>query len=208
MKSNVLIEALVRVRFLVLMLGIASLAACQSQVIQQESSLSAAGFVVHIANTADRQAMLQRLPPNRFVLRGTEWRYPLCLRRSRLRLLICRITAGVPSIRVGSTARFGPRAANGGPGLLRRLVELGCVGPVGSIGSDIRTRGRGLVAARAAAGGHASGQTPHPGQRGSSPARRNNITPSAQGIIHGTAGIPATKPRSVYQGLEGPDRSG
>ncbi len=70
MKSNVLIEALVRVRFLVLMLGIASLAACQSQVIQQESSLSAAGFVVHIANTADRQAMLQRLPPNRFVLRG------------------------------------------------------------------------------------------------------------------------------------------
>jgi hypothetical protein len=47
------------------------LTACQSQgeLIQQESDLSAAGFVVHIANTAVRQAMLNRLPANQFVLR-------------------------------------------------------------------------------------------------------------------------------------------
>jgi hypothetical protein len=37
--------------------------------IQQESDLAAAGFVVHIANTAERQAMLNRLPANQFVLR-------------------------------------------------------------------------------------------------------------------------------------------
>jgi len=48
-----------------------ALAACQtqSQVAQQENTLAAAGFQVRIANTADRQAMLNRLPPNRFVLR-------------------------------------------------------------------------------------------------------------------------------------------
>jgi hypothetical protein len=47
------------------------LAACQSQgdLIQQENSLAAAGFAVRIANTAERQAMLNRLPPNQFVRR-------------------------------------------------------------------------------------------------------------------------------------------
>jgi hypothetical protein len=47
------------------------LAACQTQgaLIQQESDLGAAGFTVRIANTAERQAMLNRLPPNRFVVR-------------------------------------------------------------------------------------------------------------------------------------------
>jgi hypothetical protein len=47
------------------------LAACQTQgdVIQQENTLAAAGFQVHIANTAARQAMLNRLPPNQFVVR-------------------------------------------------------------------------------------------------------------------------------------------
>jgi hypothetical protein len=47
------------------------LAACQSQgdVIQQENTLAAAGFEVRIANTAERQAMLNRLPPNQFVAR-------------------------------------------------------------------------------------------------------------------------------------------
>jgi hypothetical protein len=54
-----------------LMLACGGLAACQSQgeVPQQENTLAAAGFVVQIANTAERQAMLQRLPPNRFVAR-------------------------------------------------------------------------------------------------------------------------------------------
>jgi hypothetical protein len=47
------------------------LTACQSQgdLIQQENTLSAAGFQVNIANTAARQAMLNRLPPNQFVAR-------------------------------------------------------------------------------------------------------------------------------------------
>ena len=55
----------------VVMLACGGLAGCQTQgeVAQQENSLAAAGFVVQIANTADRQAMLQRLPPNRFVVR-------------------------------------------------------------------------------------------------------------------------------------------
>jgi hypothetical protein len=48
------------------------LTACQTQgdLIQQESDLAAAGFVVHIANTAEREAMLNRLPANQFVLRS------------------------------------------------------------------------------------------------------------------------------------------
>jgi len=55
-----------------LVLGACVLAACQSQqVLQQESGLEAAGFTVRIANTAERQAMLNRLPANRFVQRGT-----------------------------------------------------------------------------------------------------------------------------------------
>jgi hypothetical protein len=47
------------------------LTACQTQggLVQQESDLAAAGFVVQIANTAARQAMLNRLPANRFVVR-------------------------------------------------------------------------------------------------------------------------------------------
>jgi hypothetical protein len=47
------------------------LAACQTQgdLVQQENTLAAAGFEVRIANTAERQAMLNRLPPNRFVVR-------------------------------------------------------------------------------------------------------------------------------------------
>ena len=49
-----------------------ALTACQTQgeLIQQESNLASAGFVVHIANTAERQAMLNRLPANQFVLRS------------------------------------------------------------------------------------------------------------------------------------------
>ena len=46
------------------------LAGCQSSaVLQQENDLSAAGFSVRIADTAERQAMLNRLPANQFVQR-------------------------------------------------------------------------------------------------------------------------------------------
>jgi hypothetical protein len=46
------------------------LAACQStQVLQQEDDLTAAGFSVRIADTAERQAMMNRLPVNQFVQR-------------------------------------------------------------------------------------------------------------------------------------------
>jgi hypothetical protein len=46
------------------------LAGCRStQVLQQEDDLSAAGFSVRIADTAERLDMLNRLPPNQFVQR-------------------------------------------------------------------------------------------------------------------------------------------
>jgi hypothetical protein len=41
----------------------------QSQLVQQENDLAAAGFQVHIADTAARQTMMNRLPPNQFVVR-------------------------------------------------------------------------------------------------------------------------------------------
>lgn len=51
---------------------LAVLAACQTQqqaVTQREDNLAAAGFIVRPANTPERQAMLRRLPPHRFVQR-------------------------------------------------------------------------------------------------------------------------------------------
>lgn len=54
------------------LLGAALLAACQSQqqlVSEKEDRLAAAGFVVKLANTPQRQAMLARLPANKFVMR-------------------------------------------------------------------------------------------------------------------------------------------
>ena len=48
------------------------LTACQTQqqiVAQREDNLAAAGFIVRPANTPDRQAMLHRLPPHKFVQR-------------------------------------------------------------------------------------------------------------------------------------------
>jgi hypothetical protein len=54
------------------LLGIGALAACQTQqqiVSQHEDNLAAAGFVVSPANTPERQAMLKRLPPHKFVQR-------------------------------------------------------------------------------------------------------------------------------------------
>jgi hypothetical protein len=53
------------------LLGLGALGGCQTQgqLVQQENDLAAAGFQVQIANTAARQAMLNRLPPNQFVAR-------------------------------------------------------------------------------------------------------------------------------------------
>jgi hypothetical protein len=56
--------------FVALALLIVVLAGCQStRVLQQEDDLSAAGFSVRIADTAERQEMLNRLPANQFVQR-------------------------------------------------------------------------------------------------------------------------------------------
>jgi hypothetical protein len=55
-----------------LLLGACGLTACQTQqqqVQQREDLLSAAGFIVRPANTPERQAMLNRLPPHKFVQR-------------------------------------------------------------------------------------------------------------------------------------------
>jgi hypothetical protein len=54
----------------VLQLGL--LTACQTQqqiVTQREDNLAAAGFIVRPANTPERQVMLHRLPPHKFVQR-------------------------------------------------------------------------------------------------------------------------------------------
>jgi hypothetical protein len=51
---------------------IATLAACQTPqqvVVQHEDNLAAAGFIIRLANTPERKAMLSRLPPNKFVKR-------------------------------------------------------------------------------------------------------------------------------------------
>lgn len=57
-------------KLVALSLLVAVLAACQStQVLQQEDDLGAAGFTVRIADTAERQDMMNRLPPNQFVQR-------------------------------------------------------------------------------------------------------------------------------------------
>jgi hypothetical protein len=48
------------------------LTACESQqqmITEHEDKLSAAGFVIKPANTPERQAMLTRLPPHKFVMR-------------------------------------------------------------------------------------------------------------------------------------------
>jgi hypothetical protein len=57
---------------LALLLSVGLLSACQTpqqRVMQHEDNLSAAGFIVKPANTPERQAMLQRLPPHKFVQR-------------------------------------------------------------------------------------------------------------------------------------------
>jgi hypothetical protein len=55
-----------------LALGAGSLTGCvsqQQQVEHREDLLAAAGFIVRPANTPERQAMLNRLPPHKFVQR-------------------------------------------------------------------------------------------------------------------------------------------
>jgi hypothetical protein len=51
--------------------AIVELPGCQSEsgLASQENDLAAAGFEVKIANTAERLVMLDRLPPNQFVVR-------------------------------------------------------------------------------------------------------------------------------------------
>jgi hypothetical protein len=52
----------------------ALLGACQTQqqlISRHEDSLSAAGFLVKPANTPERQAMLKKLPPNKFIQRNS-----------------------------------------------------------------------------------------------------------------------------------------
>jgi len=56
----------------VLVLAVAAVSGCQTQqqlVTQHEDNLAAAGFLVRPANTPERQAMLQRLPPHKFIQR-------------------------------------------------------------------------------------------------------------------------------------------
>ena len=60
------------VKMLGVLLGVGLLAACQTpqeKVVQHEDNLAAAGFIVRPANTPERQAMLNRLPPHKFVQR-------------------------------------------------------------------------------------------------------------------------------------------
>ncbi len=56
-----------------LLLSVGALTACATErqiVSQREDQLAAAGFVVRAANTPEREAMLQRLPPHRFLMRA------------------------------------------------------------------------------------------------------------------------------------------
>jgi hypothetical protein len=56
----------------ILLLGLGALTACLSphaRVERHEDNLAAAGFIVRPANTPERQAMLKRLPANRFIRR-------------------------------------------------------------------------------------------------------------------------------------------
>jgi hypothetical protein len=68
MRPNVL-----RLAAVATMLMSAALAACVSQqqrISKQEDDLAAAGFVMKPANTPERQQMIARLPPNKFVQRN------------------------------------------------------------------------------------------------------------------------------------------
>jgi len=54
------------------LLVVTALGACETQqqrITEREDKLAAAGFIIKPANTPERQAMLARLPPHRFVMR-------------------------------------------------------------------------------------------------------------------------------------------
>lgn len=60
------------VMLMISLLGVADLTGCMAArqtVTQKEDNLAAAGFILHPANTPERQAMLNRLPPHTFVKR-------------------------------------------------------------------------------------------------------------------------------------------
>jgi hypothetical protein len=75
MNSNSIPRAVLQRSFrfaavIALVLGIGALSACESQrVAQREDNLAAAGFLLRPADTPEKQAMLKRLPPHRFVQR-------------------------------------------------------------------------------------------------------------------------------------------
>lgn len=77
MESNRFVDAKARCVFrcaaaAAFLVGVGVLGACQAQqqrVSEHEDNLAAAGFVFRPANTPERQAMLARLPPHRFVQR-------------------------------------------------------------------------------------------------------------------------------------------
>ena len=60
-------------RSVVTAFGLLALTSCATPrqiVTQHEDNLAAAGFIVRPANTPERQAMLNRVPPHRFILRA------------------------------------------------------------------------------------------------------------------------------------------
>jgi mannitol/fructose-specific phosphotransferase system IIA component (Ntr-type) len=60
------------VAIVVTLLAMSALSACETQrqiISLHEDRLSAAGFIIKPANTPERQAMLTRLPANKFVMR-------------------------------------------------------------------------------------------------------------------------------------------
>jgi hypothetical protein len=57
------------VQALFISIGVAACATPQEIVTQKEDHLAAAGFVAQPANTPERQAMLNRLPPHHFIRR-------------------------------------------------------------------------------------------------------------------------------------------
>jgi hypothetical protein len=72
MNRNVLAGATRHGALVSILLGVTALAACQTtppDVAAYEDKLAAAGFVMRLANTPQRQAMLARLPPNQFLIR-------------------------------------------------------------------------------------------------------------------------------------------
>lgn len=61
------------IRMGIALIAVSAIIGCQSQsalVTQNEDNLAAAGFVVRPANTPERIAMLNRLPPHHFVQRA------------------------------------------------------------------------------------------------------------------------------------------